>query len=368
MNELDIRAEVNNFLGDHPVTSRCDSWMRCFDPDFSRALGERGWLGMTIPPQYGGQDCSYLERFVVTEELLRVGAPVAAHWIADRQIAPMLMKFGTETLRSELLPGICRGEVYFSIAISESDAGSDVAAVSMRAERRGDEWVLNGRKMWTTGAHVAHYVFVLARSSRGSGPYTGLTQFVVPMDAPGLTVRPIEDLSGEAHFNELHFENVVVNTDMVVGDIDGAWVQILAQLDYERTGPERVLSTYPFFEALSRWAGQSPNQSVFQVIGRLAAWYACLRSLSRSAAVAIDAGQLSAPLAATVKLLGTHLEQIVSEAASVMRSEIDPDQESDSLMALAAQAQLYAPTFTLRGGTSEILRTIIARRLLSLRS
>jgi alkylation response protein AidB-like acyl-CoA dehydrogenase len=370
MDELKLRSEVRAFLADQQVQARCDSWMRGFDPVFSRALGERGWLGINVPPQYGGAGGTHLKRFIVTEELLRAGAPVAAHWVADRQIAPMLVKNGTEFLRNELLPGICRGEVYFCIAISEPDAGSDMASISMRAEREErDRWVLNGRKIWTTGAHVAHYIFVIARSSRDADRHSGLTQFVVPVDTPGLSIRPIEDMSGEAHFNELHFDNAIVEGSAVVGDVGNGWVQILEQLDYERTGPERVLTTYPLFEELSRWAARSGELSAVRSIGTLAAWFASLRSLSRAAAVAIDEGRFSAPTAAMVKDLGTHLEQAVGAAAvSLTRSEVDPSEADGRLMEFIAQAQLYSPTFTLRGGTTEVLRTIIARRLLSLPS
>lgn len=369
MDELKLRLEVRAFLADHPYEARCDSWMRSFDPTFSRALGERGWIGINVPPGYGGRGGTHLERFIVTEELLRAGAPIAAHWVADRQIAPMLVKNGTESLRSQLLPGICRGETYFCIAISEPDAGSDVAAISMRAEKEGDRWILNGRKIWTTGAHVAHHIFAIVRTSRETDRHSGLTQFIISTDSPGLSVRPIEDMSGEAHFNELHFNDVIVSQSDVVGEVGSGWVQILEQLDYERTGPERVLSTYPLFEELARWAAGSTDSSVFRSIGDLAGWYAALRALSRSAAVSIDEGSFSAPTAAMVKDLGSRLEQAVADVSvSLTRSECDPSDTNDRLMRLQAQAQLYAPTFTLRGGTSEILRTIIAKRLLSLPS
>jgi acyl-CoA dehydrogenase len=191
----------------------------------------------------------------------------------------------------------------------------------------------------------------------------------VPVDTPGLSIRPIEDMSGEAHFNELLFDNAVVEDSAVVGDVGNGWAQILEQLDYERTGPERVLTTYPLFEELSRWAARSGDPSAVRSIGTLAAWIAALRSLSRAAAVSIDEGRFSAPTAAMVKDLGTHVEQAVAATAvSLTRSELDPTDAGERLMELMAQAQLYSPTFTLRGGTTEVLRTIIARRLLALPS
>ncbi|WP_242423852.1 acyl-CoA dehydrogenase family protein, partial [Frankia sp. EI5c] len=212
-----LRAEVRAFAAEHQAagtfTSRCDAWLAGWDEKFSRALADRGWLGLTLPTRYGGHGRSALERYVVTEELLAAGAPVAAHWIADRQIGPTLLRFGTEAQRERFLPGIARGECYFAIGMSEPDAGSDLAAVRTRATRADGGWIIDGTKVWTSGAHHAHAFFVLARSApviEGGSRHDGLSQFIVPLDSPGVTIRPILLLTGEHHFNEVHLDGVFV--------------------------------------------------------------------------------------------------------------------------------------------------------------
>src|SRR5689334_1989637 len=161
----ELRLEVRAFLAEQVAAGafvpHVDTWLTRWDRDFTRELGRRGWLGMVIPTEYGGQGRTFLERFVVTEELLVVGAPVAAHWIAERQIGPSLLRYGTEEQKQAFLPGISRGELVFGIGMSEPDSGSDLASVRTRAERieAGPEgrsgWRLHGTKVWTSGAHEA---------------------------------------------------------------------------------------------------------------------------------------------------------------------------------------------------------------------
>jgi alkylation response protein AidB-like acyl-CoA dehydrogenase len=164
----ELRAEVREFLdGERAAGSwspGADVWLSGWDAEFSRRLGARGWLGMTIPVEYGGHGRGALDRYVVTEELLAAGAPVAAHWVADRQIGPSLMRFGTEEQRKAFLPGIARGEIYFGIGMSEPDSGSDLASVRSRATKVDGGWSLSGKKVWTSGAHHAHAFFALVRT------------------------------------------------------------------------------------------------------------------------------------------------------------------------------------------------------------
>ena len=360
-----LRREVREFLAELAFEPRLDNWMRGFEPDVSRALGERGWLGMTVSPGYGGGGRSFVERFVVTEELLRAGAPVACHWIADRQIAPVLSRHGSERLRREFLPGICRGEVCFCVGLSEPDAGSDVAAIRTRAERSNGEWTITGQKVWTTGAHEAQYCYLVARTSSEDDRHAGLSEFIVPMDAPGLTVRPIEDLSGSAHFNELFFDQVTVAGEYLVGDEGNAFRQIMRQLDYERAGPERFLSTHALFEAM---AGRRPalDRGELATVGGLAARLLALRTMAVGLAEAVDRGDPPPSRAALMKVVGSELEQeIVEEALRLLGDELSADAGPRDSSRLA-QGVLYAPAFTIRAGTSEILREVVARRGLGL--
>jgi alkylation response protein AidB-like acyl-CoA dehydrogenase len=361
----ELRAEVREFLDGHEYVSGCDSWMRGFDPEFSRALASHGWVGMTVPEDYGGAGRSYVERFAVTEELLRAGAPVAAHWIADRQIAPTLLQHGNDLLLRESLPGICRGEVYFCVGMSEPNAGSDVAAIATRAEPVDGGWVVNGQKIWTTGAQDCHYCYLIARTSSEDDRHDGLSEFVVPMDAEGISVRPIEDLSGGSHFNEIFFDDVKVEEWRLVGERGKAFKQVVRQLDYERSGPERILSTCPLFDCLldRNVAGDGAADGE---IGRLAGRLAALRAMSLWIAQAMDDGKPPSAHAALVKDLGNTLEQEISVAAvDLLEAEPHLPQSGagPEIERHLAEAALFAPAFTLRGGSTEILREVVVRRL-----
>ncbi|MEV4257466.1 acyl-CoA dehydrogenase family protein, partial [Spirillospora sp. NPDC049652] len=316
-------------------------------------LGARGWLGLTLPAEYGGHGRSALERFVVIEELLAAGAPVAAHWIADRQMGPSLLANGTEEQRRRFLPAIARGECFFAIGMSEPDAGSDLASVRTRAERADGGWRLTGTKVWTSGAHLAHAIVVLARSTPGATRHEGLSQFVVELPSEGVTVRPILGLAGEHHFNEVVFDGA--RAELLGAEGDG-WRQVTAELAYERSGPERFLSTFALVRLVCSLA---PGVASGRLLGRL--W--ALRQASLAVAGALAAGRTPDLEAALVKDLGTRFER---EVIDVAREQLgaEPDPASPDLASrLLAQAIVQAPGFTLRGGTNEILRGIVARGL-----
>jgi acyl-CoA dehydrogenase len=244
----ELRAEVREFLSCEitagAFSPRCDSWFGEYSPEFSRKLGERGWLGMTWPKRYGGHERSALERFVVTEELLAAGAPVASHWIADRQSGPSILRHGTEEQKKRFLPAIARGECFFSIGMSEPESGSDLASVRTGAERVGGGWRVNGTKIWTGGAHRSHHVIVLCRTSppEERDRHAGLSQLILDFSAPGMTVTPIRLLTGEHVFNEVIMEDVEVPDGMVLGNIGDGWRQVTSELAFERTGaiPQHV--------------------------------------------------------------------------------------------------------------------------------
>jgi acyl-CoA dehydrogenase len=362
-----LRAEVRAFLAEEQAagrwTPRADVWLSGWDERFSRELGRRGWLGMTIPEEYGGQGASALDRYVVTEELLAAGAPVAAHWIADRQIGPTLLRFGTEEQRRRFLPGIAAGEVYFGIGMSEPDAGSDLAAVRTRAVRVDGGWELSGTKVWTSGAHRAHAFFALARTSPRDEKHrhAGLSQFIVLLDAPGVQIRPIPLLTGAHHFNEVVFDRVLVPDDMVLGEIGAGWKQVTSELAFERSGPERFLSTFPLLVALvGELAGSTGSE---REVGGLVARLWALRRMSLAVAGSLESGEAPELAAAVVKELGTRYENEVIDVARLLVA-IPPDPGAEAGFArLLADAVLHAPGFTLRGGTNEVLRGIVARGL-----
>lgn len=365
-----LRAEVRSFLAEEQTAGhwqpRIDSWLSGWDERFSKELGRRGWLGMTIPTEYGGRGSGALDRYVVTEELLTAGAPVAAHWIADRQIAPSLLRFGTEEQRQRYLPGIAAGEIYFGIGMSEPDSGSDLASVRSRAVRVAGGWELTGTKVWTSGAHHAHAFFALVRTAPAEegNRHAGLSQLIVNLNSPGVSVRPIPLLTGAHHFNEVVFDSVFVPDTMVLGELGQGWHQVTSELAFERSGPERYLSTFPLFTAIvgALTAGEM-DRGRCRDLGRLVARYWTLRQMSVAVAGALDAGLTPDMAAAVVKDLGTRFE---SEVIDVARSLVPviPDPAADGgLSRLMADAVRHAPGFTLRGGTNEILRGIVARGL-----
>lgn len=346
-----------------------DSWLSRWDPDFSARLGAAGLLGLTIPENYGGRGSRHLHRYVVTEELLAQGAPVAAHWVADRQVAPTLLRFGTEEQKARILPEIAAGRFYSAIGMSEHGAGSDLAAVQTRATETDGGWILNGTKVWTSGARHANMVVVLARTAPPdpAARHNGFSQFLVPADAPGVTISPIALLSGEHHFNEVALNDVFVPESDVLGEIGNGWFQVTAELSYERSGPERYLSTMPLLLAVIGWlTSHDPSPSVQAAVGDLGARVIALRQLSAGVARALEAGESPANRAALVKDLGTRFER--DSVDSIARLLDDVEAESGlaptaEIVELMREARLHQALFTLRGGTNEVLRGVVARGL-----
>jgi len=363
-----LRAPVREFiaaaLGDMPAHQRARSWMG-FDADFSRALARRGWLGLTLPTQYGGGGRSAFARFVLTEELLAAGAPVSAHWIADRQSAPLILRYGSEAQRQRFLPAICRGEAFFCIGMSEPDTGSDLAGVRTRATRTANGWRLDGRKIWTTNAHRSQFMCALVRTSGSAEDrHKGLSQLLVDLSLPGIHIRPIRDISGDAHFCEVLFDGAELPPDALIGEEGAGWQQVTAELAFERSGPERIYSSMVLADS---WLADLRSQpqvdgATLAVLGRLAGRTAVLRAMSLAIAAQLDRGEQPALAASFVKDLGTELEQNIPGwvAQALQTSDMLP---SPALMQTLAYVTQVCPSFSLRGGTRQILRGIVARGL-----
>ncbi|MGH3677875.1 MAG: acyl-CoA dehydrogenase family protein [Mycobacterium sp.] len=360
------RAAIREFLradrAEFGWVPDVDSWLGQWDEGFSARLGAAGFLGLIIPEKYGGSRLSHLHRYVVTEELLAQGAPVAAHWVADRQVVPGLLAYGNEEQRERLLPRIAAGTFYSSIGMSEHGAGSDLAAVATKAVRTDGGWLLSGTKVWTSGAHLAHQVVVLARTSPPDPEkrHAGFSQFLVPCDADGVRIEPILLMNGDHHFNEVSFEEVFVPDADVLGEVGNGWHQVTAELSFERSGPERILSTAPLIVAAIRVLGARADcdDATAATIGDLLARLISLRQLSVWVARTLTDNKDAANQAALVKDLGTRFEQ---ESIEVIADVLDRAPATPELTALAATAQLHKPLFTLRGGTNEVLRGVVAR-------
>lgn len=361
-----LRREVRAFLKDEleagSFEPMIDSWLRGFDRDFSRRLGSRGWVGMTLPGRYGGHDRSQIERFVVVEELLAAGAPVAAHWIGDRQVAHSILRFGSEEQKQKFLPRIARGDFVVGAGYSEPDVGSDLASVRARAERVDGGWRLFGTKVWNSHGHHADIFVVLCRTSpRSEQRHAGLSVLIVEMPNPNVQVRPILLMTGEHHFNEVVFDGVEVPDGMVLGEVGGGWRVITSDLALERSGPERFLSTYRLLVEMQRRADETGSTSARRAVAALFARLWTLRSMSLAVAMSMDRGHTPEVEAAIVKDMGTRFEKDVGEVAR----EIFPAEpfldSADPFVRHLAVAVMHSPAYTLRGGANEILRGIVAR-------
>lgn len=359
-----LRREVRTFLEDEvargAITPGVDTWLTQWDTDFTRRLAERGWLGMTIPAEYGGHGRSFLERFVVTEELLAAGAPVAAQWVADRQIAPTLLRFGTSTQKARYLPGIAAGELCFAIGMSEPDSGSDLASVRTKGERVDGGWKVTGTKVWTSGAHEADAFFALARTTPvdAQDRHAGLSQFIVELRQPGVEIRPIISMGGQHHFNEVHLNGVVIPDELVLGEIGSGWRQVTSELGFERSGPERFMSTIRLQAEVVRAAAQDSvaDPQIGVTLARL--WG--LHQMSMAVSGALQRTEDADVAAALVKIIGTDLEGSIAEEANLALGSGGSDAQLAPLMTTAL---LQRPGFTLRGGTTEVLRGVVARGL-----
>ena len=362
--ERDLQDEVRSWLderlpeGSYPLGL---GMAGAIDPEFSRDLGAQGWLGMSLPVEHGGHGRTAVDRLVVVEALLARGAPVGYHWIGDRQSGPSIAANGTDLQKKELLPGIASGELSFSIGMSEPDSGSDLASVRTRAERVDGGWVVNGAKIWTTGAFEATHILSLFRTSEDR--HSGLTQFIVDRHAPGLTVSPIEFIDGTKDFCELSFVDMFISDDWRLGEIGSGWGQNTGELALERGGVDRWMSAMPLLE---RWAAREAvgaGASTAADLGSIVARCWAFRGMSLAVARMVDDGQSPVTEAALIKEMSTRFEQeclevMVRHLGRPLRS--DADDPYERLLATAVQV---GPSWTIRGGTNEILRSVISKGL-----
>jgi acyl-CoA dehydrogenase len=366
----EVRDEVRAFLAAEIAagTFAPEGRRGGFSREFSRKVGARGWIGMTWPKQYGGHERSQLERYVVIEEMLAAGAPTRAHSTADRQSGPVLLRYGQEEVKRQILPRIARGELCFCIGLSEPNSGSDVFAASTRASKTEGGWLVNGRKIWTSNAHQSDYMIALLRTSPPTKENRrhGLTQFLIDMKTPEITIRPIINLTGAHDFNEVVFDDAFVPDSHLIGTVDMAWKQATDELAFERSGPDRWIETFPCLVELVRIAGATPGERMAEGIGREVARLATLRQMSLSVAGMLQAGKTPAAEAAIVKDLGTNFEQALPDHVRLLAppaSDAEPDANDDRFAEALAHATLIAPKLTIQGGTREVLRGIIARGL-----
>ncbi|NLY63621.1 MAG: acyl-CoA dehydrogenase [Alcaligenaceae bacterium] len=361
----ELRAFIKEATQEMDAYARARSWMG-FDAGFSKKLAAKGWLGLTLPKQYGGAEKGYFSRFVLSEELLGAGAPVSAHWIADRQSGPLILRYGTEAQKQFYLPKICQGEAFFCIGMSEPNSGSDLASIKTRAQKNDKGWLLNGSKIWTTNAHQSHYMIALVRTSGEAGDrHKGLSQVIVDLSLPGVTVRPIVDVAGDAHFSEVFFSDVQLADDALIGNEGDGWEQVNAELAFERSGPERIYSSMALVECFLKECRQQGWESgqVQVTLGGIVARLAVLRTMSLAITGKLAKGENPSVEASLVKDYGTGLEQDIPKLIADCMGEHPEWTPSIELIKTLALVDQVCPSYSLRGGTREILRGIIARGL-----
>lgn len=364
-----LRTEVRAFLTEAtktmPAHIRARSWGG-YNTEFSRKLGARGWIGVTLPKEYGGAGRSAFTRYVLVEEFLNFGAPVGSHWIADRQSAPLILKYGTEEQKQFYVPKVCRGEAFFCIGMSEPNSGSDLASVKSRAVPNAQGWLLNGQKIWTTNAHHCQYMIALVRTSgMAEDRHKGLSQVIVDLSLPGVTVRPIRDLSGDSHFCEVFFDNVQLGSDALIGAEGQGWEQVTAELAFERSGPERLFSSIVLFDQWLQYV-RTPlghTESAQRLAGKVLTQLAPLRAMSVAVQQKLVQGASPIVEAALVKELGTTLEQMIPAAIAEDLFGRDTEDVPVELLMTLKYITEASPSFSLRGGTRDILRGMIARGL-----
>ena len=364
---LALRADVRAFLArqraEGRYTPRPNCWTH-YDADFTRACGEAGFIGVTFPKDYGGHGRGALERYVVCEEMLAAGAPVGMHWIADRQSGPQILRHGSEAMRRRIVPEIVAGRCCIGIGMSEPGSGSDLASVKTRGVKVDGGWRVNGAKLWTSNAHRAHWIIALVRTEAPTAErHAGLTQLLIDMSSKGVRANPILDLAGGRDFNEIALEDVFVPDEQVLGKPGDGWKLVTGELAYERSGPERFLSTFTLMSALIGHLGASPEPAAKAATGRMVAHLATLRHMSIAVAGMLDDGESPAVEAAVVKDLGNTFEEELPEIARLVAACESFQGSGVGYERMLADSILAAPSFTLRGGTREILRGIIARQL-----
>ena len=336
-----------------------DAWINGYSKEFAKELAARGWIGMTWPAEHGGGGRHPIDRLIVGEELISAGAPIASMWFADRQMGPTLIAYGRKDQQQQFLPGILAGDTTWCIGMSEPNAGSDLASLKTSARLDGEQWVLNGQKIWTSFAAVADYCYMICRTSADGPPHEGISEIIVPMDTPGIEVRPITDMTTNRHFCEVFLEDVHVPRANLVGVEGNAFRQTMRQLEHERGGIDRLVSNqalYQFALDRARADGRLDDPLVRQEVAALEIGY----RVGRMLVIREVMRQAPAGFSAATKCFCTEHEWRVSEfVARTLGAEA-------TLWNDITQGVIYAPGYTIMGGTSNVMRNIIGERLLGL--
>ncbi len=378
-----FRQEVRDFLEEElrqgTFKPACDAWIMGYSPDFTKKVSAKGWIGLTWPKEYGGQGRSYIDRLILTEEMLRYGAPCACHWFADRQIGSAILHYGTEEQKREILPKIMRGEARVGLGMSEPEAGSDLASLQTRAVEDGDDYIIAGQKVWTTGAHITNYIYLVARTDPEAPKHRGISEFFIEANLPGITIRPLIDITGEHHFNEVFFDGVRIPKKSMIGEKNKGFYQILNQLDYERSGMERLMANYPLFDSIIKFTQEtrhdgkpvSQDPLIRSKLAQLKVEFEVGRLHIYRVAAVMDEGRAPNWESALSKIYCTTFEQhLASTAIEILGlyGQLSPGSKWVPMEGMAYDSYLSSKGYSLQAGTTEILKNVLATRKLNLPS
>jgi alkylation response protein AidB-like acyl-CoA dehydrogenase len=376
-----FRSEVRDFISTQcPPELRGTNMMDGVSDDlrsayngWRKALGGKGWIAAGWPKEYGGAGLTPLEQFVFNQELAEAGAP-SVGGLGVMMLGPTLIVHGNEEQKKQHLSGILSGEVNWCQGYSEPGSGSDLASLQTRAVKDGDDWVINGQKIWTSGAHQADWCFLLARSDPEAPKHRGITYFLIDMKTPGITVRPLINMEGSHGFNEVFFEDVRVPAKNVVGEVNRGWYIGTTTLDFERSSIGASVNQRQTIErnvawmrenrasirggayegVRTAWAGRAVETQVLTMLS--------YRIISMQAA-----GQVPNSEASIAKLFNSELSQRIASTSMAMLGMAGQLRTADAPFAGEIPADyLFNVAMTIAGGTSEIQRGIIATRGLGL--
>ncbi len=389
-----FRSEIRQWLHDNlpdgwgsPEFSMTREERKGFNREWTKKLFEGGWICASWPKEYGGKGLPLIQSVVLNEEFARAEAPLRADFFGDTLVGPTILQWATEEQKQRFIPGILNGTISWCQGFSEPDAGSDLASLTTRADLDGDEWVINGQKVWTTQAQFADYIFLLARTDPDAPKHAGISYLLVPMKQPGIEVRSIEQVDGSADFNEVFFTNARCPRANVVGGDNNGWKVAMTTLGFERgssatTGHRRFLRELDHIIAVAKKNGRSGDPLIRQ---RLAKAWTNIKIMEingyRTLTDALHGTHHTAALGACNKMFWSESHQQTMELAMDilgMGGQIltgHPDEAVEERLRRGRAdypvSELQASFFfsrseTIWGGTAEIQRNIVGERVLGL--
>ena len=372
----ELKSWLNTELAARPGSDSNPDSEWAFNLEMRRKLAEKGWLTMAWPEEYGGQSASHMMQVIFAEEMSYNNAP-GRDVFGTKMMAPTLMIHGTEDQKQQFLPPVSRGDVQWCQGYSEPESGSDLASLQTRAIEDGDDFVVNGTKVWTSGAHRADHIMVLTRTDPDAPKHRGISFLLCDMNTPGITVNPIINMAGDHSFNMVTFEDVRIPKKNLVGEQNRGWYVGATLLDFERSGVDYSAGAKRTLEELVEFAKTNSKNGVLLAndpvtrnrLSDLAIEVEVSKLISYNIAWMQGQGLVPNKEASMGKVLGTELQQHVSETGMHMlgmHGQLEPGSKHAPLEGKVEHMYLTDVTQTIQAGTSEIQRNIIATRGLGL--